>query len=69
MAIAESARSGFARGPALVLGHAAGVALRIGDRPVEIPASFLSGNVARFVVGADGAVGALPAGSPRPSPP
>ncbi len=45
-----------------------GVALRIDDRPVEIPPAFVSGNVARFVVGADGAFGALSAGSPRPPP-
>ena len=70
VARAGSSRTLSGRAPfTVVLGHAAGVALRIGDRPVEIPASFLSGNVARFVVGADGAVGALPAGSPRPSPP
>ncbi len=50
----------------VVLGHAAGVALGIGGRPVTIPPSFVNNNVARFVVGADAAVSAAPAGPASP---
>ena len=69
VARAGSSRTLSGRAPfTVILGHATGVALRIDDRPVEIPPAFVSGNVARFVVGADGAFGALSTGSPRPPP-
>lgn len=70
IAPAGSSRRFNGRAPFTVtLGHAAGVTLRIGDRPVAIAPSFVSGNIARFVVGADGALSAVPAGSAQPSPP
>ena len=53
----------------VILGHAAGVALRVADRPVAIAPSFINGSVARFVVAADGAVSAVPAGPSQPPPP
>ena len=69
VARAGSSRTLSGRAPfTVILGHAAGVALRIGDRPVEIPPTLVSGNVARFVIGADGAIGAFSTGSPQPPP-
>ncbi|HUY83910.1 MAG TPA: DUF4115 domain-containing protein, partial [Steroidobacteraceae bacterium] len=68
IAPAGSVRSFAGRAPfTVILGHVAGVAMRVGGRPAAIAAAYVNGNVARFIVGADGALRAWqPAARARP---